>query len=86
MESQEPATNNQAARGRDFTCPLCHRTVKRSGPETAGQMRFFPFCSEHCKLIDLGAWLEADYRILCPDDDESEGPLNQGPPGLEDPP
>jgi len=24
---------------------------------------YFPFCSKRCKLIDLGAWLDADYRI-----------------------
>ncbi len=23
----------------------------------------FPFCSERCKLIDLGAWLDEEYRI-----------------------
>jgi endogenous inhibitor of DNA gyrase (YacG/DUF329 family) len=22
-----------------------------------------PFCSERCKLLDLGAWLDGDYRI-----------------------
>ncbi len=32
----------------------------------------FPFCSNRCKLIDLGAWLSGDYRIPVPDD-ESEG-------------
>jgi hypothetical protein len=25
--------------------------------------RFFPFCSQRCRLVDLGAWLEGDYRI-----------------------
>ncbi len=25
--------------------------------------RFFPFCSQRCRLLDLGAWLEGDYRI-----------------------
>jgi uncharacterized protein len=24
---------------------------------------YFPFCSERCKLVDLGAWLDGDYRI-----------------------
>jgi endogenous inhibitor of DNA gyrase (YacG/DUF329 family) len=23
----------------------------------------FPFCSERCRLIDLGRWLGEDYRI-----------------------
>ncbi|UCF17394.1 MAG: DNA gyrase inhibitor YacG, partial [Phycisphaerales bacterium] len=30
--------------------PYCHK-------------KFFPFCCERCKLLDLGAWLNADYRI-----------------------
>jgi len=36
-------------------------------------MRFFPFCCERCKLIDLGAWLDAEYRIA------SEPPPDEGP-------
>lgn len=84
MESQEQANNNPAARRRRFTCPVCNRTVRDSGQEASRQMECFPFCSERCKLIDLGAWLEADYRIVCTDDEQSQGPPSQGPPGLED--
>lgn len=25
--------------------------------------KYFPFCSERCKLVDLGAWLDCGYRI-----------------------
>jgi hypothetical protein len=25
-----------------------------------------PFCSERCKLVDLGRWLAGDYRISGP--------------------
>lgn len=28
---------------------------------------FSPFCSKQCKLIDLGAWLNGQYRIVEPD-------------------
>ena len=31
-----------------------------------------PFCSERCKLIDLGAWANEDYRIT----DQSEDPMD----------
>jgi hypothetical protein len=24
---------------------------------------FFPFCSERCKMVDLGAWLDEAHRI-----------------------
>jgi len=39
--------------------------------------RFFPFCSERCKMIDLGAWLDADYRIASKPDDESDHPAER---------
>lgn len=24
---------------------------------------YFPFCSKRCRLVDLGAWLDGDYRV-----------------------
>ena len=37
-----------------------------------------PFCSDRCRLIDLGAWIDGDYRIAGQkpmeiDEDEFEG-------------
>jgi endogenous inhibitor of DNA gyrase (YacG/DUF329 family) len=32
--------------------------------------RFRPFCSERCKMIDLGNWLGERYRIPGPAADE----------------
>ncbi|MBE0537904.1 MAG: DNA gyrase inhibitor YacG [Phycisphaerae bacterium] len=47
-----------------FSCPKCGRPIGRTDEENATRRnRFFPFCSERCKLIDLGAWLDAEYRI-----------------------
>jgi endogenous inhibitor of DNA gyrase (YacG/DUF329 family) len=38
-------------------CPQCGgEAEKRENP-------FRPFCSERCKLIDLGNWLGERYRI-----------------------
>ena len=34
-------------------------------PENA----FRPFCSERCKMIDLGAWAESEYSIVTNSDD-----------------
>lgn len=31
-----------------------------------------PFCSERCKLIDLGAWADGSYSILTEDSPMSE--------------
>ncbi len=29
-----------------------------------------PFCSERCKLIDLGRWATEDYRVEQPDSEQ----------------
>jgi endogenous inhibitor of DNA gyrase (YacG/DUF329 family) len=34
--------------------------------------RWRPFCSERCKMADLGRWLSEDYRV--PDDDPAGPP------------
>ena len=39
-------------------CPQCQQKQQWS---TANPHR--PFCSERCKLIDLGAWASEDYQI-----------------------
>jgi endogenous inhibitor of DNA gyrase (YacG/DUF329 family) len=50
-------------------CPYCGKTV----PWTSASV-FRPFCSERCKLIDLGAWASESHRIpgesLSPTDDD----------------
>ena len=45
-------------------CPVCHRIVKVLPREQAEGAQFFPFCSRRCKLVDLGAWLDADYKMV----------------------
>jgi endogenous inhibitor of DNA gyrase (YacG/DUF329 family) len=38
-------------------CPVCKNIT------TWEENSFRPFCSERCKLIDLGAWASDEYRI-----------------------
>lgn len=38
-------------------CPVCKNIT------TWEENPFRPFCSERCKLIDLGAWASDEYRI-----------------------
>jgi endogenous inhibitor of DNA gyrase (YacG/DUF329 family) len=46
-------------------CPQCATPVDwQNNP-------FRPFCSERCRLIDLGAWLDEKYTIPGPLADES---------------
>jgi len=35
--------------------------------------RFFPFCSERCRLIDLGKWLDEEHRIPGPPAEDVPG-------------
>jgi len=38
-------------------CPTCGRETEYEGNE------FRPFCSERCKLLDLGAWADEEYTL-----------------------
>jgi uncharacterized protein len=40
-------------------CPTCKTIVLRSDDH-------FPFCSDRCRLIDLGKWASGAYRISSP--------------------
>ena len=40
-------------------CPTCQKIVLRDDPD-------FPFCSERCRLIDLGKWASGGYVISSP--------------------
>ena len=46
-------------RVRSLPCPTCRKLVMRTDPE-------FPFCSERCRLIDLGKWASGGYVISTP--------------------
>lgn len=40
-------------------CPKCKAEVPLADHKAA----FAPFCSDRCRLLDLGAWLDGEYRI-----------------------
>jgi endogenous inhibitor of DNA gyrase (YacG/DUF329 family) len=54
-------------------CPICKKPVDA---DASGDARsHFPFCSDRCKLIDLGRWLDGRYQVPVSDDeDNSEEP------------
>ncbi len=39
-------------------CPTCKKKVEWEGNP------YRPFCSERCKLIDLGKWLDEEYVMV----------------------
>ena len=51
---------------RIFKCPRCKtETAWEGNPDR-------PFCSEKCRLIDLGRWADGEYRIPTEDAPMSE--------------
>ena len=46
-------------------CPTCKKDVKSTNPE-------FPFCSQRCRLLDLGKWASGAYVISSPVHDTSD--------------
>jgi len=55
-------------------CPTCKKPVKSTDPD-------FPFCSERCRIIDLGKWASGDYKIPSPLKDSEELIQDGGPDG-----
>lgn len=47
-------------------CPICGKKKESTGNS------FRPFCSERCKMLDLGNWLSGSYRIPVKNTDEDE--------------
>jgi endogenous inhibitor of DNA gyrase (YacG/DUF329 family) len=46
-------------------CPICKKPAKATAPD-------FPFCSDRCRLIDLGKWASGAYVISSPVADADE--------------
>ena len=57
-------------------CPHCGKAV-----EWTPAARWRPFCSERCKLIDLGAWATERYRVPVAEDGDPALPDGAEQPG-----
>lgn len=54
-------SDNQTSIPKTYPCPRCRQpAVWQDNPSK-------PFCSERCKLIDLGAWANEDYKVAAVD-------------------
>jgi uncharacterized protein len=51
-------------------CPICRKPVAPDGADR-------PFCSTRCKNVDLGRWLNEEYRISTPVEPEAENGVAQ---------
>lgn len=49
-----------------MNCPTCGKPAEwKDNP-------FRPFCSERCKLVDLGKWVNEEYRVPGPSVQQEE--------------
>jgi|GEM_PF-727551 len=71
------ATDDIDARLHAFKCPICKAVAGLPGVN-----RSFPFCSERCRYVDLGRWVDGRYAVNArtgkldlvePSDDASPG-------------
>jgi endogenous inhibitor of DNA gyrase (YacG/DUF329 family) len=64
----------------NIRCPICRKTVPFNDPN-------MPFCSDRCRVIDLGNWASEVYSVPASESenelDESEGSSDRLPTGEE---
>lgn len=44
---------------KQLKCPICKRLLGKDKSKN----QFLPFCSDRCRTIDLGKWLDGKYVI-----------------------
>ena len=49
---------SEVSRPLEVACPQCRKKVVWSEKNA-----YRPFCSERCRLLDLGAWADGSHRI-----------------------
>jgi endogenous inhibitor of DNA gyrase (YacG/DUF329 family) len=55
-------------------CPVCGKPF---AVDSLADLPSFPFCSDRCRLIDLGRWLDGSYTIpgqITGPEDQPENP------------
>lgn len=72
MESIGPALGMSGLGRMKHRCPICKK------PTDAEVHKDFPFCSERCRLLDLGNWAAERYviseSVIDEDADETPNP------------
>jgi len=57
-----------------FKCPTCGEVRETDGETHPPE---FPFCSDRCRMVDLGKWLNEEYYIsgrpASPEETDDEG-------------
>ncbi len=74
MTTPPPAGNN--SNFMTVKCPQCGKETPWEGNPCR------PFCSERCKLLDLGAWAAEEYRVEgeeARDEERNDGSESESP-------
>ncbi|WP_253451375.1 DNA gyrase inhibitor YacG [Halomonas sp. Y3] len=67
----------------EVACPQCRKKVVWSEKNA-----YRPFCSERCRLLDLGAWADGSHRIAgepAMDETEIDEMILRAERGLQEP-
>jgi endogenous inhibitor of DNA gyrase (YacG/DUF329 family) len=64
--SSEAITESRLAHAMKYRCPIC------KAPTDSAVHPQFPFCSERCRLFDLGNWASEKYVVSEPVFDEED--------------
>jgi endogenous inhibitor of DNA gyrase (YacG/DUF329 family) len=51
--------NRRISPPKTVACPTCNKQVAESE-------KAFPFCSDRCRTLDLGRWLDGSYKVSRP--------------------
>jgi len=66
---------------RELPCPTCRKLVRWTPAA-----KFRPFCSDRCRLIDLGEWASESFRIPAQQSaTDIDGQLPSSPLPTDDP-
>ncbi len=68
--SSNPADGAEGAKVRIAACPQCGKSTRLDA-----QNPWRPFCTERCKMVDLGAWFSGERSIPAEDQDKDNPDL-----------
>lgn len=52
-------------------CPSCDILV-----DAKVSHKFMPFCSDRCRLVDLGRWLKEEHALPCDAEEDEEAEMS----------
>ena len=55
-----PAREKKVGSAEEARCRYCKRRLRPGDPE---HKRFWPFCSDRCKMAELGLWFQDRYVL-----------------------